>query len=253
MQNSIDLNCDMGESTGDQIIGQDRDIMPLISSCNVACGMHGGDAKHMEITIRLAIKNRVRIGAHPSYPDKAGFGRRKMNIDYETLKPLLKDQILKVQKLAQSIDGKMTYVKPHGALYNSMAEDIDESKAMIDAILEVDDHLALMGKAGSNLEAYCKGKLLFIPEAFIDRTYTNEGKLTSRKEKGAVIMDPMKAVQQLLELYLNNQVITNAGKKLPITASSFCIHGDNPAALEILKLTHHILAHKEIAVRKYED
>lgn len=126
-KNKIDINCDMGESYGRFKIGNDADIFPLISSCNIACGFHGGDPLHIEDTIKLALKHKVAIGAHPSYPDLAGFGRRQMHLEASELKALIKYQVAALKGMTESLGGRLTFVKPHGALYNSASDNIDEA------------------------------------------------------------------------------------------------------------------------------
>lgn len=250
MQSPIDINCDMGESSAELIIGQDEQIMPLVSSSNIACGLHGGDEVVLKKTIRLAIKHGVKIGAHPSYPDREGFGRRKMDIKPSELKRILVNQIEKVMTMAASFGSTLIYVKPHGALYNSMSNNLEEAQAMLDALSTFSQPLALMGKAGSSLESFCEGKLTFIPEAFIDRVYEDDGSLRSRKEEDAVIQDPDKAVQQLLDMTLKKCVLSKNGSVLPIKAKSFCIHGDNPAALSILLEVHRVFKEKQLDLNK---
>jgi len=146
---TIDLNCDMGESYGNYKIGNDDRIMPYITSCNVACGFHGGDPLQIERTIKNALKHNLQIGAHPSYPDLQGFGRRKMNVPPDELKAIIKYQIAAVKGIAESLGGKLTYVKPHGALYNSAADDKEIVASIVNAIKEIDEELAFLGLAGS--------------------------------------------------------------------------------------------------------
>ena len=147
----IDINCDLGESYGNDIVGNDRAIFPYITSCNIACGFHGGDPLTIENTIRQAIKYHVQIGAHPSYQDLEGFGRRPMQIPHEELKALIKYQIAALKGLVESLGSKVHYVKPHGALYNRMVQNADETKYVIEAIQKIDPNLQLMGLAGSHV------------------------------------------------------------------------------------------------------
>lgn len=237
MQNpKTDINCDMGESYGNFKVGQDEAIFPYITSCNVACGFHGGDPLHIEQTIKQAIQHKVKIGAHTSYPDLQGFGRRKMQIKAEELKAIIKYQIAVIQGLSESLGGKMSYVKPHGALYNSMADNEEEALVVIRAIQEFNPNLALMGLAGSLVEDIAKQeKIEFIAEAFADRRYNSQGKLASRNQANAVITNPAEAQKQVLSIIEKQEVETIEGNLIKITAQSICVHGDNPAVLEILK------------------
>ena len=184
---SIDINCDMGESTGNHIVGQDEKLMPFISSCNIACGFHGGDPYHMAKTIQLALSHNVRIGAHPSYPDLEGFGRRKMDIPKPELKAILEYQIAALKGMVESKGGKLSYVKPHGALYNFASINRVEAETVIDSVNSIDNHLAMMGPKGSEIEIAANKKGIgFIAEAFGDRRYEPDGTLMSRNNPEAV-------------------------------------------------------------------
>ena len=239
--NLIDINCDMGESIGDQIIGQDEQLMPLVTSCNIACGFHGGDAFHMKKTIELALKHGVRIGAHPSYPDIEGFGRRQMNIENDKLKALLITQIETLKTAVERSGGILSYVKPHGALYNKASNDREEAETIIEAILSVDSGLALMGLAGSVMEDVAKEKgLSFISEAFCDRRYEEDGTLMSRNKVGAVLSRVEDVLNQVESIVYDKQVSINSEKTIPLNADSICIHGDNPMALEFLIAIHYM-------------
>lgn len=230
----IDINCDMGESWNDQKIGNDKAMFPLISSCNIGCGMHGGDPLTIEETIQHAIDYNLNIGAHPSYPDREGFGRTKIVISPKELKASIKYQVAALKGMTESKGAKLKFVKPHGALYNSMATDKNESEIVIDAILEIDKNLSLMGMAGSEMEDVAKSKnIAFIPEAFIDRMYNSKGSLVSRKYKNASITDPDEAIKQALSIIKNGNVHTIDGSLININANTLCIHGDNPSAVEI--------------------
>ena len=232
---TIDINCDMGESFGNFIVGNDEAIMPYISSANIACGFHGGDPYHIQKTILLAKEHKVKIGAHPSYPDLGGFGRRKMDIPKDELKAILKYQIAAISGMAKSMGAKVEYVKPHGALYNTAATEEKEAMAIIEAIKEIDDSLYLMGLAGSPIQNLAKENgLKFIAEAFVDRRYTANGTLKSRKEKNAVITSDKEAVKQMMSIFMRNVVETEEGESIEIVADSICIHGDNKNVVKIL-------------------
>ena len=252
MNKEIDLNCDMGESYGQFIVGNDQAIFPFITSCNIACGFHGGDPLHIENTIKLALKNNVQIGAHPSYPDLMGFGRRPIKMPLRELKSLIKYQIAAVKGLAESLGAEIKYVKPHGALYNSVAENKDEAYTLIDAIQSISAELALMGLAGSPIERIAKElEIKFISEAFADRRYTEEGRLQSRSIKGALITDPEEAARQVVAIAKNGEIELSEGKKVAIQAESFCIHGDNPNAEDLLKAITQSLKNESIQIKPF--
>lgn len=240
---AIDINCDMGESYGRFSIGNDAAIFPLISSCNIACGFHAGDPLHIDRTIEQALQHQLRIGAHPSYPDLAGFGRRYMQIQADELEAILKYQIAALKGLVESRGGQLAYVKPHGALYNRAAKDATEAQVVINAIKAIDPNLQLMGLANSKMEKLCASNQIgFIAEAFIDRAYTANGQLQARSQKGALIQDAQQALSQIKSISEHGFVTTVEQTQLSLKADSFCIHGDNPAALDILKTIHQYYA-----------
>lgn len=248
----IDINCDMGESYGRFKVGNDEEVFPYISSCNIACGFHGGDPLHIERTISKALQHGVQIGAHPSYPDLAGFGRRKMQLPREELKAIIKYQVAALKGMAESLGGRLAYVKPHGALYNTAADDESESTTIIRAIREIDPQLALMGLAGSTTERVAAREgITFIAEAFADRKYEANGRLMSRSKAGSVISDPEAAVAQVLSIILEQRVVSADGTSVPIRAESICIHGDSPAAVDILRTIDAALKEKGILKRSF--
>lgn len=247
---TIDINCDLGESYGRYTVGNDEAIFPYLSSCNIACGYHGGDPIHMEDTIDRAIHHKVSIGAHPSYPDKQGFGRRKMHIPGRELKSIVKYQIAALKGMAESKGTSVKYVKPHGALYNSMWIDLEEAKYVIDAIQEIDAQLYLMCLAGSQVEQYAKqNKIPFIAEAFADRQYVTDGTLMSRSKAGAVIKDPDLASKQVLDIVSKQKLKLSDGTNLDVAAQSICIHGDNKSAVMIAKAIHTIMDSHNIQIK----
>ena len=232
----IDINSDVGESFGNFKVGNDAQLMPHLSSCNIACGFHGGDPYTIEKTIDLAIENGVKIGAHPSYPDLQGFGRRQMDIPIPELISILKYQIGALLSIVKSKGASLSHVKPHGALYNAAAQNKDISNAIIESIRAFGQEIPLMGLAGSVMQDSAElNNMPFISEAFADRRYNSHGKLLSRKIEGSVITDPKVAKLQVLEIVLNQRVQTHKGGFYTIDAKSICIHGDNPEALEIAR------------------
>ncbi|SHJ73052.1 UPF0271 protein [Reichenbachiella agariperforans] len=252
-QNILDINSDMGESFGDMIVGDDQLLMPLVSSANIACGFHGGDPMVIERTVDMALTHQVRIGAHPSYPDRENFGRVFMNMETTALKSTIKYQIGAMQGLVHSKGGHLAYVKPHGALYNHAAKEESVAHAVLEAVSEMDDQLSIMGLSGSVIASLSKEyKIGFIRETFLDRRYQDDGSLVSRGESGAVIEDPMQAVEQLMLLLTQRLVRTKEGGVVKVEADTYCIHGDNPKAHEILVAIHRWMSLHGIEIKKWK-
>ncbi len=236
MSLKIDINCDMGESFGNYIIGNDEAIFPHIDSCNIACGIHAGDPYHIERTIDLAIENNTRIGAHPGYPDLQGFGRRVIPMNQSELSSYIKYQVSALKGMVESKGAKLSYVKPHGALYNEIANNEEVARTVYSAIKAIDNSLAVMGLAGSHVSGILEEmELTYIPEAFADRQYEADGKLRNRSLPQAVIHDGNKAADQVISIAKEGKAYSLEGLEVKLEAESFCIHGDNPAAVEILQ------------------
>lgn len=232
----IHINCDMGESYGPYIIGNDRALMPFISACNIACGLHAGDPIHMQKTIEDALQHNVEIGAHPGYPDIPGFGRRSMHFEEHELKVLLLYQLGALEKLVIANNGTVSHVKAHGALYNAAAKDESIARIIAEVVKMALPNAYLYAPANSvQLEIARQAGLEVKIEAFIDRKYTDALQLASRKISGAVIENEELALQQLRSMVYDNQVTTIEGNKKTIEADTYCIHGDNPKALDIIK------------------
>ena len=226
----------MGESYGNFRIGNDETIFPYITSCNIACGYHGGDPLCIENTIQNALKHGVQIGAHPGYPDLIGFGRRRMHIPFEELRGMVKYQVAALKSLTESFGGKLKYVKPHGALYNTAADHQEDAQAIAKAVQEIDPALTLMGMAGSCVDHAAKENgLTFVAEAFADRKYEVNGRLRSRAKEGAVIKSAEEAADQVVSIVLDQRVTSHDNQEVKLEAESICIHGDNPSALSILQ------------------
>ena len=243
----------MGESFGPYKTGAGEEIFPYITSSNIACGFHGGDPVHIEKTISLALQYGVQIGAHPSYPDRAGFGRRYMAIKKSEMKSILKYQIAVLKALVESQGGRLLYVKPHGALYNRAARDEREARAVIGAVRDIDDFLWLMGLAGGIGKNLCKRESLgFIAEAFADRRYEKDGRLMSRAKPGAVIHDPEEAAAQALSIVKDHCVFAPDGTPVPVRADSICIHGDNPAVIPVLKKINERFSENGIEIKGFD-
>lgn len=224
----VDLNCDLGEGAG-----HDEELMPLISSANIACGAHAGDEATMLATIKLARQQRVAIGAHPGFADRENFGRVELPVTPAEVRGLVLGQTQLLLAMAAQAGVRVRHVKPHGALYNMAVRDRALARAVAEGVYEADPRLVLVGLAGSRLiEAGRECGLSTISEVFADRTYRSDGSLTPRREPGALITDPGRAVAQVLRMVRDGRVTATDGSNVPITAESICLHGDGDHAVE---------------------
>ena len=227
----IDLNCDMGESYGAWTMGQDSQVMPWITSANIACGFHAGDFATMQRTVALAQEHGVAIGAHVSLPDVQGFGRREMHVSNDEAYALTLYQLGALDAFARAAGTRIAHVKPHGALYNMAARDVALAAAIARAVREFDAGLILVGLAGSALpRAGSDAGLNVAHEAFADRRYEPDGSLTPRRETGAVIHDVDAAVAQAVQIVTKGNVETRGGSAYALRADTLCVHGDRPDA-----------------------
>ena len=231
----IDLNCDMGESFGVYELGYDEAAMPHVTSINVACGFHASDPMNMLKTVRLAKKHNVAIGAHPSFPDLVGFGRRVMALSPEEVKADVMYQIGALAAICRSEGVRLQHVKVHGALYNVAAKDIETALAIAEAIKAVDPELYMLCLSNSLMvDAAKKTGLRYVEEAFADRAYTEQGTLAPRKLSGAVIHDQEVVCERVLEMVKSGSTKSIDGKTVAISAQTICVHGDTPGALEMI-------------------
>ena len=232
------LNCDLGESFGAWQMGLDEDVMPHIDMANIACGFHGGDSDVLAHTLTLAKQHNVTIGAHPSYPDKQGFGRRSMALTPQELTNCLHYQIAAIEGMAKVQGLTLSYVKPHGALYNDMMADETILTTVMQAIANYPSPLKLMLLATANAKKHQllaqEYALTLILEAFADRQYTDDGQLVSRKIAGSVHDKPA-LISQVKQLLATGCVTTQSGKMLPLHADSLCVHGDNDAGIILIQ------------------
>lgn len=229
----IDLNCDMGEGFGVYAAGSDVELMKYITSANIACGFHAGDAAMIRTTVKLAIEHDVAIGAHPGLPDLAGFGRRVMDITPQEAYEMTVYQIGAVYAFARSEGGVLVHVKPHGALYNMAAQSKPLAQAIAEAVYKVDPQLLLFGLAGSELiQAGEEIGLSTISEVFADRSYESDGTLTPRGMSGAVIVDPLLVAEQAVRIIKDGTVRTRQATDFYLQADTICVHGDTPHAVE---------------------
>jgi UPF0271 protein len=233
---TIDLNADLGEGFGDSHARQDEALLDLVSSANIACGFHAGDAITMRDTVRAAKLRGVTIGAHPSYPDVPGFGRRELGLPAKEISRHVAYQIRALREVCGAESAKLSYVKPHGALYNRAARDRDAATAVVSAMREVEASLTLLGLAGSEMaRAADRAGIAFASEAFVDRAYQSDGTLVPRNQPDAVIHDVKGAVQRAVMLVKGQTITADDGSELHIAAQSLCVHGDNADAAAILR------------------
>lgn len=252
MLKTIDLNSDLGESFGQWSMGDDAAILTLVSSANVACGFHAGSPAGILATLKAAKAQSVVVGAHVAYPDLVGFGRRNMDVASDELTADVIYQIGALQGLARAAGTEVRYVKPHGALYNTIAHHERQALAVIDAILAVDPQLPLVGLAGSPVLALAQQKgLKTIAEAFADRAYHSDGSLVSRREAGSVLHDAGQVAQRMLQLITEGGVDSIEGKFTPIQADSICVHGDSPGAIAMAAEIRKLLESQGIAIRAF--
>lgn len=224
---SIDLNADLGE--GDAAV--DQALMPLISSANVACGLHAGDAQSIAGTIALAVRHGVAVGAHPGYDDPDNFGRRAQELSPRELRSLMLYQLGAIDAIARAEGTALHHVKPHGALYNQAESDDALAVALIEAIRAFDPRLRVVGRAGSAMQRAAEALgHAFTPEAFADRRYEPNGSLTPRSEPGAVITDPEQVAAQVHSLVTKSEVQAGDGSHVQIAFETLCVHGDTPGA-----------------------
>ncbi len=253
----IDINCDMGESFGVYTLGMDGEVIQYISSANIACGYHAGDPQVMNKTVRMARENGVRAGAHPGFPDLAGFGRRNMDCTPDEVRDFVIYQIGALKGFCSLHGVEMQHVKPHGNLYNMSVGNESLSRAIAEAIAAVDRNLiwVVLGGAQTSLTrkiASEKGiRIAF--EAFPDRTYDPDGTLTSRKKPGAVIEDPLKSTEQALRMALDNEIIATDGTRLTMEIHTLCLHGDNPSAVHHTRSIRQALEAEGVSITPLAD
>ncbi len=233
---SFGINCDLGDSPKPESHHRESRLIPYIHSCNISCGFHGAKPVQIEKFLKLALENRIKIGAHPSYPDPGGDGRKILSLDPCELRSTIKSQITAFRKLLEKEGGKLSHIKPHGALYNVVASVKSQAIPFLQAIFEISPATPVMGLAGSPLKSWAvEWGLGFISEAFADRKYQTDGTLVPRSEEGSVIGNTSLALCQAMSIWQNHEVQCLGGSVISIHADTICLHGDNPASLEIAK------------------
>ncbi|KQQ94731.1 hypothetical protein ASF62_07400 [Leifsonia sp. Leaf325] len=246
----MDLNCDLGEGVGD-----DAALFPLITSANIACGFHAGDAETIAESCRLAVLNGVAIGAHPSYNDREGFGRRELEVDDATLLIEWSVQIDAVRVAAAEAGGVLAYVKPHGALYNRLQVDDHLARLFSSVMAEAnggDTDVALLGLPDSALErASTREGIDYVPEAFADRAYLPDGSLAPRSLPGALIADVDLVAERAVAIARGHGIRAIDGSRITIRASSLCVHGDTPGAPALAAAVREALADANVDIRSF--
>ena len=242
---SVDLNCDMGEGCGN-----DAELMDYVSSVNIACGFHAGDATTMRQTVQTAIEKSVAIGAHPGYPDRKNFGRVAMQMTPNQVFDIVTEQITALNEITIAAGGKLSHVKAHGALYNQAAFDAELAAAIAEAVLHFDPKLVLFCLSGSLMILEAEKRALSTgSEVFADRTYQSDGSLTPRSQSNAVIFETMTAVSQALQMVNQGNVVTVTGRSIPMRADTICLHGDGENALEFAKAINQGLKANGVQIR----
>jgi UPF0271 protein len=232
----VDINCDMGESFGAYEIGADKDVMPHVTSANIACGFHGGDPTVMRLTVVMAIANGVAVGAHPSLPDLVGFGRRVMQVTPQEVYDLIIYQVGALLGVARATGATLVHVKPHGALYNMAAAQAPLAEAIARAVRDVDARLILYGLAGSHsLTTAERVGLVAASEVFADRNYLHDGSLVPRSRPDAMVTDVDEAVRRAVRMVREGVVADVEGEDIHIRADTICIHGDGANALPLAR------------------
>lgn len=241
---TVDINCDLGEG-----METDASIMSFISSANIACGYHAGDEKSMWRTMELAVQNKVRAGAHVSFLDRENFGRTDIDLSPEDIYELVEQQLLILNEIADGLGTKIWHVKPHGALYSKSAIDATIASAIANAVMDFDKNLLLFGLSGSHsITKARKIGLKTCSEVFADRTYQDNGTLTPRTKKGALIENADQVKQQVLQMVNEGLVTTTTGATIKLDVETICIHGDGPNALEFARTIREALRENGVEV-----
>jgi UPF0271 protein len=243
----IDLNCDMAEG-----LANDAQLMPYISSANIACGYHAGNEEIMKRTVELALQHNVSIGAHPGFADRENFGRTEMHLSFREIYDLVATQIFLLKKIANALGAKINHIKPHGALYNMAAKDETLAAAIAKAVYETDAALLLFGLSGScSISEAKKTGLKTVSEVFADRTYQDNGSLTPRTQANAMIETEDASIQQVLQMIHAKTVTAVSGNAVPIVAETVCLHGDGAHAVAFAKKIFHTLQQNNIDIKSF--
>ncbi|MDD3251181.1 MAG: 5-oxoprolinase subunit PxpA [Lachnospiraceae bacterium] len=249
---AIDLNCDLGESFGAYKIGMDSEVLPYITSANVACGFHAGDPLVMDRTVALCSEHRIHVGAHPGFPDLIGFGRRNMVVTPDEAKAYIVYQIGALKGFCDARGLRLNHVKPHGALYNMAGKDLALARAIAAGIQAVDKSLVLLALSGSQMiEAAKEIGLPYASEVFADRAYQSDGSLVPRSQAGAMIEDEDEAVARVIRMAKDGKVTAVDGTEIDIQADSVCVHGDGVKALAFVQKISQELVRAGVEIRAF--
>jgi len=252
MYKCIDINADIGESFGAYKLGSDNQISKYISSANIATGFHAGDPNCMKETVTIANKNNLGIGAHPSYPDLVGFGRRPMTLPYADIYNLITYQIGALSAFTEN--HKLQHVKPHGALYNSAVKDDSIAEAIVNSIYDYDPNIIHVVLAGSKWEKIAKSRgVLVARECYADRAINSDGSLVSRNIKNSVIHDPIEVIERSLKLVIDQRVKTIDGDEIDFQADTICVHGDTKGSVELAKLIRNEMEKNSVEILKMKQ
>jgi UPF0271 protein len=249
---SIDLNCDLGEGFGAWTMGDDEALLSIVTSASVACGFHAGDPGIMRRVCDVAVENGVAIGAHIGYRDLVGFGRRRIEISPSDLVNDIVYQIGALDGFARMSGDRVSYVKPHGALYNTIAAEPAYARALAEAVLRYDPALRVVGLAGSaGLDNVAKEGITTVAEAFADRAYTAEGHLVPRGTEGAVLHDAHEIAARCAQIAKSGEIESIDGTKVHISAQTICVHGDTPGAVAIARRVREMLQAEGVALKPF--
>lgn len=249
---SIDLNSDLGENTADRVVGDDAAMLEIVTSANVSCGFHAGSPEGIRDTLAAAVRNGVVIGAHPSYRDYENFGRIDVEVDSATLQAHVEYQLGALEGLARSVGGTVGYVKPHGALYNTIARDARRAADVVAAVKAIDPRLVLLGLAGGVvLDVAERAGLQVAAEAFADRAYLPDGRLVPRTQEGAVLHDPAAVAERMVRLASDGVIRAIDGTDIRVHAQSICVHGDSPGSVAMAAQTKRMLQDAGITISPF--
>ncbi|MDT0156055.1 5-oxoprolinase subunit PxpA [Microbacterium sp. ARD32] len=249
---SIDLNSDLGENTPDRIVGDDAAMLEIVTSANVSCGFHAGSPEGIRSTVQAAARRGVVIGAHPGYRDHANFGRRNVEIDSATLQAHVEYQLGALIGLATAAGTTVAYVKPHGALYNTIARDERQAADVVAAVKAIDPSLVLLGLAGGVvLEVASKAGLQVAAEAFADRAYQPDGQLVPRSQEGAVLHDPTAVAERMVRFAETGMIRAIDGTDVRVEAQSICVHGDSAGAIAMAVETKRMLQQAGVTIAPF--
>jgi len=251
-QIEIDLNADLGEYQSEKQYFIESQILSYISSCNIACGGHAGDEKSMQKIILACKQKGVAVGAHPSYPDREGFGRRRMSIDSSTLQESLIEQLQSFFFISEALNVPVSHVKAHGRLYNDVASDKNLANLLVSAIKEIDSNLCIVGPPNSMMANVARQSgSNFVAEAFLDRRYKDDGSLVDRDCSGAILGSLDERCEQARNIVCNQRVETESNKFIEIEAKTLCLHGDSPDALETAQLVRALLENENVLIKNF--